>query len=106
VPLELLHELRGVREEVAVRDLCDLFGGGDRWREGLAGEDGDPRDSGICDSSTDDFKAGYGEWLLADLPAVKDTVTIENIPAPVAPVTINFIIEWLEGVKANFASSS
>lgn len=32
--------------------------------------------------------------------------TIENIPAPVAPVTINFIIEVLEGEEASFASSS
>lgn len=43
-----------------MRDLRDLVGGWDGCWEGLAREDGDPRDGGVCDGSSDDFEASYG----------------------------------------------
>lgn len=103
VPRELLHERGRVGGEVAVRDLRELVGGGDGGWERLAREDGDPGDRGVGDGGADDFEAGYGgvQWIRW-----KMRYPVDNTPAPVAPVTINFIVEPLEGVKASFASLS
>lgn len=56
------HALGRVREEVAMRDLRDLVGGGDRWWEGLPGEDSDSGDGGV---GADDVKAGYGRMVTS-----------------------------------------
>lgn len=47
VPFQLPYEVGWVREEVAVQDLRDLVGGGDRWWKGFPGKDSDPRDSRV-----------------------------------------------------------